>query len=369
MSTGIGWTNSPQQADFIPKTGTNSGRCSMAAYRSCRRRKRYRQPACEFDFHWEQNLLNLQRELQRDCYEHGPYYHFHIREPKPRLISAAPFRDRVVHHAVVNILEPIFERRFIHDSYACRVGKGTHRAIQRTQHFLRRFPWCLKTDIVKFFPSVDHEFLCEVIRRTVSDDRVIALIHLILASGADLPDGPAPHWFPGDDLLAPLRPRGLPIGNLTSQFFANVFLDPVDHFIKERLQVPGYVRYADDLLLFGHSKTQLWQVRDALAARLAKSRLLLHPHKTHVQPTSRPVTYLGFQVGRHERRMSQQGIRRFIRRMRRMRHEFETGTLDLREIPVSLQAWQAHLRGVNSYAIQQILLRQHVRFRGRRPSH
>ncbi|MCA9028979.1 MAG: group II intron reverse transcriptase domain-containing protein [Planctomycetaceae bacterium] len=341
----------------------------LAAYQKCRRCKRYRQPACEFDFAWEQNLLVLQRHLMAGTYKHGPYYHFHISDPKPRLISAAPFRDRVVHHALVAVLEPIFERRFLHDSYACRVDKGTHRAIKRTQHFQRRFQWCLKTDIVKFFPSVDHEVLRTNLRRRVADPRVMQLIDIILESGVGQTNEPVvPHWFPGDDLLAALRPRGLPIGNLTSQFFANVFLDPVDHFIKEELikeelRIPGFVRYADDLLLFANSRQHLWEATEALVARLAACRLRLHSEKTHVQPTQRPITFLGFQVGRSQFRLSQQGLRRFIRRTRRQRHEFAQGDFSLEDVPVSLAAWQAHLRGTISQVIQKVLIRQHLRFR------
>lgn len=336
----------------------------LAAYHTCRRRKRYRQPATEFDFAWEENLLSLQRDLLAGNYQHGPYYHFHISDPKPRLISAAPFRDRVFHHALVAVLEPVFERGFIHDSYACRVGKGTHRAIQRTQRFMRRHAWCLKTDIVKFFPSVDHEVLLHTVRRRIADPQVLDLIETVLRSGADMPDQTdGPDWFPGDDLLAPLRPRGLPIGNLTSQFFANVYLDPVDHFIREELRMPGYVRYADDLLLFADSKARLWEAAELLTTRLERCRLRLHPRKTQVQPTQRSITYLGLQVGREQLRMSRQGMRRFIRRTRRQRHEFAHGDLALKDIPVSLKAWQAHLRGMNSQAIQRVLIRQHLRFK------
>jgi RNA-directed DNA polymerase len=336
----------------------------LRAYQKCRRRKRYRQPATEFHFAWEQNLLQLQTELNCETYTHGSYYHFHITDPKPRKISAAPFRDRVVHHALVGILEPFFEQRFIFDSYACRVGKGTHRAIRRAQHFQRRFPWCLQTDIVKFFPNIDHDILFRIIRKRINDEAVLRLVQKILDSGVhcDSAEGPK-EFFAGDDLFSVLRPCGLPIGNLTSQFFANVFLDPVDHFIKETLRVPGYIRYADDLLLFGESRQQMWDIRDRLQERLAEARLRLHPHKTHVQPTRRPVTWLGFQVSPDAIRFSQQGIRRFVRRAARQRKAFQSDDVDLSTIPVSLQAWKAHLRICNSQSLQRTLIQKHLRFR------
>ncbi len=335
----------------------------LRAYRKCRRRKRYRQPATEFDFAWEEHLLRLQRDLVDGTYEHGPYRHFQISDPKPRQISAAPFRDRIVHHALVSVLEPIFERGFIHDSYACRVGKGTHRALQRVQYFQRRYPWCLQTDIVKFFPSVDHEILLTTIRRRIADRQVLGLIEAILATGDDaLGADVAPAWFGGDDLLGALRPRGLPIGNLTSQFFANVLLDPMDHYVKESLGIPGYVRYADDLLLFGESKPQLWDCASRLAERLGSYRLRLHPRKTHVSPTDGDLTYLGFRVSRQGLRLSQQGLRRFIRRSRRQRRQFENGEFSLRDVPASITAWKSHLQRSNSRSISRALIAQHLRF-------
>ena len=130
-----------------------------AAYQRCRRRKRSNPDSARFDFAWESELLRLQQELRDGSYQPGEYRNFYIHEPKRRKIGAAPFRDRVVHHAVVRVLEPIYERRFIQDSYACRRHKGTHRAIARTQFYLRRHSFYLKTDIVRFFPNVDHAVL------------------------------------------------------------------------------------------------------------------------------------------------------------------------------------------------------------------
>lgn len=339
----------------------------VSAYFKCRRRKRYRQPATEFDFAWEENLLRLQRDLLGETYEHGKYYHFHISDPKPRKISAAPFRDRIVHHALVSILEPIFERQFIFDSYACRVGKGTHRAIRRAQHFQRRFEWCLKTDIVRFFPNVDHEILLGILSKRITDERVMQLIRLILRSGEGvLAEEATQCWFPGDDLLAVLRPKGLPIGNLTSQFFANVFLDPIDHFIKEHLRLPGYVRYADDLLLFGDSRRMMWDAAGFLSDELCAKRLRLHPNKTHLSPTSLPVTFLGLRVSQNQLRLSQQSIQRFSRRVRRQKHAFAQHELEFSDISSSLQAWLAHCSHTNSRGLQKSLAR-HLCFRRVKP--
>jgi retron-type reverse transcriptase len=153
------------------------------AYRKARKGKRGKRPAAEFEFKLEDNLVALQDELTTKTYQPGPYHSFLIYEPKRRLISAAPFRDRVVHHALCNVIEPIFERRFIHDSYANRVGKGTHRALDRCQHFARKYRYVLQCDLREFFPSIDHAIMRAVLGRLIRDGDVMWLIDRILASG------------------------------------------------------------------------------------------------------------------------------------------------------------------------------------------
>ncbi len=331
----------------------------LAAYHRCRRRKRYRAEAVRFDFAWEAHLLRLQQELTDGTYRPGCYRNFYVFEPKRRKISAAPFRDRIVHHAVVGVLEPLYERRFLHDSYACRKDKGTHRAIDRAQGYLRQHEFFLKTDVVRFFPNVDHQILFHLLARTIRDEKLLALIRDILASGDGiLTDEATPRYFAGDDLFAVLRPTGLPIGNLTSQFFANVLLDPVDHFVKEELRIPGYVRYADDLVLFADDKSRLWDARAALSHRLGESRLRLHPGKTQLHPCATGLKFLGFVLHRSGRRLQQSGIHRFSRRLRQLRQEFAAGRIDCHDIAASLRAWQAHVCGVNMSGIRKALWRR-----------
>ncbi len=334
----------------------------VGAYQKCRRRKRYKSGAVAFDFQWEANLLALQRELADGTYQPGAYRHFRIFEPKPRTISAAPFRDRVVHHAVVRVLEPLFERRFLDDSFACRRGKGTHRALDRAQHYLRRYPYYLKTDIVRFYPNVDHQVLIGVLRRYLHDERLFRLIDRILASAVGVLDHEAtPSYFPGDDLFAACRPRGLPIGNLTSQFFANVLLDQIDHFVKEELGAAGYVRYADDMVLFAPSKRTLWEHRADLVERLAEFRLRLHRDKTQVRPSRKGLKFLGFVLLPESRRLQQSGVRRFNRRLRRLRWLKSRRLIRPEDIARSLRAWLAHVQDANSAGLRRALWKR-VRF-------
>jgi len=216
------------------------------AYRRAAKGKRGKVPAARFEYRLEDNLITLQQALQAKSYRPGAYYSFYIHEPKRRLISAAPFVDRVVHHALCNVIEPRFERSFIRDSYANRVGKGTHRALARCQQFVRRYRYALQCDIVQFFPSIDHTVLRRNLARKIADADVRWLIDQILKSEQGvLSEEYRMVYFLGDDLFAISRPRGLPIGNLTSQFWANCYLNPFDHFVKRELRCQAYLRYVD----------------------------------------------------------------------------------------------------------------------------
>ncbi|MBN1345073.1 MAG: hypothetical protein JXQ73_20430 [Phycisphaerae bacterium] len=220
-----------------------------AAARKALSGKRTKLPGASFLGDLEKELVSLRQELASETYQHGGYHYFLIHEPKERLVAAAPFRDRVVHHAIVRVIEPIFERRFIEDSFACRRGKGTHAAMRRALHFARGHRYALKCDVSKYFPSIDHEVLMGLVGRVIGDAPLLALLRRILASHAD---GETPEWAPGAELFEyRMRRRGLPIGNLTSQFMANVYLNPVDHLAKHVLRVKGYLRYMDDFILFG----------------------------------------------------------------------------------------------------------------------
>ena len=208
------------------------------AYLKARKGKLDRSEVADFSFHLDGELVRLRDELLADTYVPGPYRQFVVVESKKRLISAAPFRDRVVHHAVCHVIEPIFERSFIYDSYACRVGKGQHRAVARFRQFLQHNRYVLKGDVTRYFPSIDHEILLGLLARKIGDERLLRLMETIIAhsppeygvqrllslhamtesSHSKVDD---PMWFPGDNLLSPLRRHGVPIGNQTSQFFAN----------------------------------------------------------------------------------------------------------------------------------------------------
>jgi retron-type reverse transcriptase len=327
------------------------------AYRKARRGKRGKSPAATFERHLEDELLALQAELRERTYTPGPYASFHIHEPKRRLISAAPFRDRVVHHALCRVIEPVWERCFIHDSYANRVGKGTHRALDRAQTYARRYPYVLQCDIRQFFPSIDHQILQAVLAHRIADPGVLWLSDRILASGVDvLSEEYTMVYFPGDDLFAKLRPRGLPIGNLTSQFWANVYLNSFDHFVKRDLKCPAYLRYVDDFLLFATDKRQLQAWREAILGRLAGLRLTLHENQAQVFPTRTGVPFLGFRVYPIHRRVKRRNVVHYRRRLRRLIVRVRADWDNFPDLNLSVQGWINHVRYADTWGLRRAVL-------------
>jgi len=337
------------------------------AWRKAAKGKRGRAPAACFEFRLEDNLLSIQEELCDQTYRPGQYDSFYVHDPKRRLISAAPFRDRVVHHALCNVIEPAFERSFISDSYANRVGKGTHRALDRCQEFARRYRYCLSLDVVRFFPAIDHAILRNTLARKVDDPQVMWLVDRILESGVGvLRDEYEMLYFPGDDLFAVHRPRGLPIGNLTSQFWANCYLNPFDHFVKRELRCPAYLRYVDDTLFFDDDKPRLWEWRTAAVERLARFRLTVHPG-AHPRPVTEGIPFLGFVVYPHERRLKRRKGIAFRRRFARLLADYAAGERPLDQVTASVQGWVNHARTGDTRGLRRAVLTTRIVYPPARP--
>jgi RNA-directed DNA polymerase len=325
------------------------------AARDAQRGKRFKPAVARFHHNLARKLLELRDELMEGRYRPGPYRTFTIYEPARRFISAAPYRDRVVHHALCNVMEPLFERSFIFDSYANRVGKGTHRALDRCTEYARRFRYVLQADIRLFFPSIDHEILLVRLARRIHDPRVMELARTIVAHSNAQP--PADFYFPGDDLFTPFeRRKGLPIGNLTSQFWANVYLDPFDHHFRDELAVPGYIRYVDDFLVFSNSKESLAAWLEVGRLQLDRVRLALNERKTSIYPVSEGIPFLGFRVFPHCRRLLSKSVKRARRRLQRLADASRSGQIDMKTVSRSVAAWIAHAAHGDTMGLRRRLL-------------
>lgn len=328
----------------------------MRAYRRASKGKRGSPSVSAFEHRLGDELATLREELLAGTYRPSGYASFFIHEPKRRLISAAAFRDRVVHHALCLKIEPLFEPAFFAHSYANRVGKGTHRALDRAQHLARRHKFVLQCDVRQFFPSLDHAVLRHALTRKVTDQRVLTLVDQILASGAAIFDNVYDmQFFAGDNLLATLRPRGLPIGNLTSQFWANVYMNGFDHFVARTLKCRGYVRYVDDMLLFGDDKAQMQGWRAEVCDRLASLRLTMHPG-AHVRPVTEGFPFLGFVLFPERRRLKRRKGVHFARTLRGAVKRHAAGELQTEQVTAIVRGWVNHVRHASTLGLRRAIL-------------
>ena len=267
-----------------------------------------------FYFHLETELLKLERELKNETYQLSPYRLFTIYEPKERQICAADFRDRVVHHAICNVMEPIWDKTLISDTYACRKNKGTHRAIHRVQEFSKRYPYFFKCDIRKYFDSIDHGVLHQILRKKIKDPQLLNLLDQIIETP-----------------VSPLLPsgKGLPIGNLTSQYFANLYLGELDQCMKSGFSLKVYVRYMDDIICFGYTKSELDERKEQIETFL-KERLFLKlkDKMTLIAPVSEGIPYLGVRIFRGMIRLQRERWLRFQRKFRVREQAFLQGDLE-----------------------------------------
>jgi len=323
----------------------------LSASKKARRSKRYKNSTAEFEFNLENNLINIQNELKNKTYKFGEYREFMIKDPKERIIAAAPYRDRVVHHAVMNIIEPLFDKTFIYDSYACRVGKGTHRALDRCQDFLRKNKYVLKLDIWKYFFTIDHHILYDILKKKIRDNDLLWLLKEIIDSTITGKDYYC--RFTGDDLFSILRPRGIPIGNLTSQFFANLYLNELDYFLKFNYRIKYYIRYMDDMLIFSDSKELLHEIKKNIEKFLVTLRLILHPKKVIISPYKEGVNFLGFRIFRNYRKLLGENVKRFKKRFKNQIMMYNEGTIDFETMSRSVRCWISHAEYGNTYNLRK----------------
>lgn len=307
-------------------------------------------------------LVRLQAALQAGTWQPGRFVNFAIHEPKRRWISAAPFADRVVHHALMQVVQPRFERSFIAESFANRVGLGTHRAVDALQHFSRRYRYVLRLDIRQYFQSIDHQILMQTLYARIPEPGLRQIVQRIVASSAQAADPQANgdgHLFAGDDLLALARPRGLPVGNLTSQHWSNCYLDPLDQYVRRTLGCGPYLRYVDDFALFDDDKVRLgeWraQIVDFLARRL---RLRIHENSAHVQPCDTGIPWLGFVVWPDRRRVKARKVVQATRHLSGLYRAWCRDEISFAELDASIQGWIAHVKQADTLGLRGFVLQR-----------
>lgn len=257
----------------------------LEAWKEFIKGKRNKEDVQRFQYQLSDNILSLHKDLKDKTYIHGGYYAFNISDPKPRSIHKAKVRDRLLHHAIYRQLYSVFDKKFIHDSYSCRVSRGTHKAICRFKYFTNiasknnsKTLWVLKCDIKKFFASVDQKIILKILSKYIKDDMTLGLIKIVM-----------------DSFQSTSRGKGLPLGNLTSQLLVNIYMNEFDQYLKHILKQKYYIRYADDFLLMSRNKSELIallpKVKDFLFKKLS---LIIHPKKVTLNTFASGIDFLGW---------------------------------------------------------------------------
>ena len=342
------------------------------AFKKAQLDNRYKRKICAYSFNLEENLLCLRWELCHETYLPRPYTYFMLHDPKTRAIAAPNFRDRIVQHSLVNLIQPLFEKQFIFDSYACRTNKGTHLAAKRLKRFLmasRSFYgkntsiYVLQCDIRKYFQSVSWKILLKIIKKTVTCPKTFRLIKIIVTTHHQtLLTKPItsqlslfePTINSEQTSISAKNKTGLPIGNLTSQLFANIYLNELDHFVKDRLRVRWYGRYMDDFYIIHPDVAYLKQMRDQINSFLqTELRLSLHPKKLSIKNVTAGVPFVGYRTFYDHVLIRSNTLLRIERNYRSKLKQVKKGTLSSQKLAETKASIIGHFKHANSYGLKQ----------------
>lgn len=326
------------------------------AYKSAAKGKRFRDEVLAFSDCLEENLFDLQKDLINGTYRTGGYREFFVYEPKKRLVMALPFRDRVAQWAIYRIINPIFAKGFIEDSYACIEGRGIHSAAKRLQYFARLVEhqnngkgYYLKLDISKYFYRIDHDVLMNIIRRRFREKELVDLLEKIIRS--DIPFGLPVGASPGE--VERIHGVGMPIGNLTSQMFANVYLNELDQYIKRELKAHCYVRYMDDMVIMAGSKAELHEYRRKIEKFLNEKLRLNLNEKTVIRPLTLGVEFCGYKVWASHIMLKKATALKMKRRLKKLQKDYSDGLLTLEDVKMSLASYHGMLVHCDSYHLSR----------------
>jgi RNA-directed DNA polymerase len=319
----------------------------LQAFKKAKKGKTKKHYVKTFQKQLKENLLNLQNELRFHTYQPKPLQTFILKDPKTRKISKSSFKDRIVHHALHTIIEPYFEKTFIHDSYANRKGKGTLKAIHRLNHFKRKVSknntkacFVLKADIKHYFPTIDHTILLYLIKKKVHDERVLWLISVILANHQTT-----------------LQGKGMPLGNLTSQFFANIYLHELDFFIKYTLKAKHYIRYVDDFVILHKEKNKLQTYKTKINTFLKHHlQLQLHTTKTRILHIRQGIPFLGLRIYQNHQLIQKKNLRKLKKKLAKLYTTHAQGTTTYDHLYDVHEGWNAHAKQANTYKLRTRIL-------------
>ncbi len=311
------------------------------AFMKARKGKTKKQYVRDFETNIIGNLLNLQTDLINQTYKPKSLKTFILRDPKTRRISVSDFRDRIVHHALCNIIEQIFDKTFIHDSYANRKGKGTHKAIERFDYFKKKVSknntnscYILKCDIKKYFDSMNHAVLINILKKKIKDEKVIRLIKIILENHKSNNDKENKNNKNKEN-------KGMPLGNLTSQFFANVYLNEFDQYVKHKLKIKYYIRYVDDFIIMHNSKSQLELYKTKINLFLKTNlKIELHKDKSKIILLSRGISFLGFRIFY---------FHKLLKNINIWKRKYDKQLIVYDDIYLKFEGWIAYARNANTF--------------------
>ncbi len=324
-----------------------------SAFRKARKGKSKKDYVIKFESDLERNIGLLQRDLKLKKYVPTELRKFVIRDPKTRTIHAAVFGDRIVHHAIVNILKPIYEKRFIYDSFASRKTKGSHAAIRRFESFVRKVSsngrvirnafnnnsirgYVLKADIKHYFATIDHEVLLNILKKKIIDEDFMRLIKKVL-----------------DNFKTTRYGKGLPLGNYTSQFFANVYLNHLDHFVKHKLRARYYIRYVDDFVILHKNRKKLLEYMDEIEKYIKFLKLELHTDKSEIHALRNGITFLGYRIFYNHRLLRRRNIRYFKRSLSKKLGLYRSGLINKDKLDSFLYGWQGYSKFANTHNLNK----------------
>ena len=318
----------------------------FSAWKEFKKGKTSKPDVQEFEFNLENNLFQIHKELKSKKYEHGKYTSFYVKDPKLRHIHKATVKDRIIHHAIFRVLYPISDKGFIYDSYSCRIGKGAHIAVNRLEDFIRKLSknnrktvYVLKCDVKKFFDSVDKTILLTIIKNKIGDEDAIWLVSKILDSFSKSPD------------------KGLPLGNVTSQLFANIYLNELDQFIKHILKAKYYLRYCDDFVILGYEPDYLLELVYKVDSFLEEHlKLNLHQNKIILRKHQQGIDFLGYVVLPHHRVIRTKTRKRAVRKIIETRNKFDAGLITEDSFKQSLGSYLGILEHCNGYDLENEMI-------------